>query len=260
MLSISEHCGIRESDNLVILELDGLGLTVNGNKILDNLNISIERGKVHAIVGPNGAGKSSLAFSVMGLEGYQDVEGDIFYDGDSIVDESVYERARRGITLAWQEPARYEGLTVRQLIGASEKENNDDNEIRGAIERVGMDPDDYLERAVDTGLSGGERKKIELASILAMEPELVLLDEPDSGIDVASLDRIFEGIELLKNQGSTVILITHSATVLEQAEYAFLMCCGAVVDRGSADKISDYFETKCVPCQHKNELELSEEG
>ncbi len=239
------------------LEIKDLSLTIEGTNILNNVNINIEDNRVHALVGPNGAGKSSLAFAIMGLDGYTDIEGDISLNGKSLKGLDVHERAEKGITLAWQEPARFEGLTVEQFIQASASEDSNETP-ESALDKVGMDPEEYLDRAVDTSLSGGERKKVELASILAMEPELVLLDEPDSGIDVASLEKIFDVIQLLKNQGTTVILITHSSTALEQAEYAYLMCCGAVVDQGKVSEIGKYFEEKCIPCDHKNIPEANE--
>jgi Fe-S cluster assembly ATP-binding protein len=121
---------------------------------------------------------------------------------------------------------------------------------------VGLEPNEYLGRAVDRTLSGGERKRIELASILTMEPRLVMMDEPDSGIDVEALNRIFDAIQFLKEKGSTVLLITHSSTVLEKADHAFLICCGKMVEKGPVDKIIKYFGEKCIPCDHKNEPDL----
>ena len=109
-----------------------------------------------------------------------------------------------------------------------------------------------MRRAVDKTLSGGERKKIELASILVMMPQVVLLDEPDSGIDVESLERIFDAIKILKKRGSTVILITHSLKVLEHAEDAFLLCCGSLMEKGSGRSMCKYFKGKCMPCDHQN--------
>ena len=123
-----------------------------------------------------------------------------------------------------------------------------------------MEPSIYLDRAVDRTLSGGERKKIELASILAMKPKVAILDEPDSGIDIDSLEHIFEAVRLLRQEGTTVLLITHSMAVLEQAEYAFLLCCGKVQDEGPTKKIGDYFGKKCLPCNHKNVPEADGDG
>ena len=121
-----------------------------------------------------------------------------------------------------------------------------------------MEPEIYLKRAVDKNLSGGERKKVELASILAMKPELVILDELDSGIDIDSLENIFKAIMQLKACGSTIILITHSLAVLKQAEYAFLMCSGRILREGKTPQISKYFSKKCLPCEHLNEPEEME--
>ena len=242
-----------------ILNIVDFSLKIENKNILENVNMEVEENKVYALVGPNGAGKSTLAFAIMGLEGYRNFSGDIKFKGESITDLSPYERAKKGITLAWQEPARYEGLTVKKFIDAAAK-NSDGEKTEKSLEMVGMEPRDYLGREMDSGLSGGERKKIELASILSMDPELVLLDEPDSGIDVSSLDRIFEGIELLKDRGSTVLLITHSGTVLQHAEEAFLMCCGNIIDRGASQEINEYFEGKCIPCNHKNRPQVDEEA
>ncbi|MFO8133868.1 MAG: ABC transporter ATP-binding protein [Thermoplasmatota archaeon] len=236
---------------MAILEIDNVTLAIEDKKILDGLSLDLWEGHVHAVVGPNGAGKSTLAFTIMGLEGYRDIEGDIRYDGESITSLAVDERARRGITLAWQEPARYEGLSVASFIRAGASDADSDT-ISEVLEQVGLAPDDYMDRAVDETLSGGERKKLELASILAMRPRLVMLDEPDSGIDVASLEKIFEGIDLLRGYGATVVLITHSMTVMQQAEHGFLLCGGQLVDKGRMETLLPYFEQECIPCGHKN--------
>ena len=242
-----------------ILEIKDLGLSIDGTKILDDISIDIWEGYIHAVVGPNGAGKSSLAAVIMGLDGYRDVEGDIIFDGESIVDMTIDERGKRGITLGWQEPARFEGLTVAQFIKASANDGSD-KKVEDCLEKVGMSPERYMDRAVDTSLSGGERKKVELASILAMDPKLVMLDEPDSGIDVESLEKIFDALKYLKQNGTTVILITHSAEVLKHAEHAFLMCCGRILDKGTEEHIDNYFENQCIPCDHKNRPEMDSSG
>ena len=234
-----------------ILEVRDVVLDLGGQRILDHLSIDVWEGHVHAVVGPNGAGKSTLAATIMGLSGYRSYDGDIVYRGESIRELTVDERAERGITLAWQEPARYEGLTVESFITAGTGERAD-GQAAWALERVGLEPAAYLPRAVDRTLSGGERKRIELASILVMEPRLVMMDEPDSGIDVEALSRIFEALRTLRDAGSTVLLITHSVAVLRQADHAFLMCCGKVVDKGSIEHVEQFFGEKCIPCDHKN--------
>jgi len=244
---------------MVILEVRDLGLQIDSALILNGLNIEFWEGYVHAVVGPNGAGKSTLANVIMGLPDYRHHSGDILFEGRSIINLNVDERARLGITLGWQEPARFEGLKVSQFILASAREKNKD-EVDRVLELVGMEPTRYRNRAVDKTLSGGERKRIELASILAMKPRLVMLDEPDSGVDIEAMERIFEAIVLLKQEGATVLLITHSARVLEKADHAFLMCSGMLVDKGETGKILEYFSGKCLPCPHKNVPDLNSAG
>jgi Fe-S cluster assembly ATP-binding protein len=234
----------------VILSVEHVNLVLGGKPILNDLSIDFWEGHVHAVMGPNGAGKSTLASTIMGLTGYREFEGDILFDGSSIKHLSVDERARMGITMAWQEPARFEGLPVDRFIQAGRR---DGLAVEEALDIVGLDPALYLKRAVDRTLSGGERKRIELASILAMKPKLVLMDEPDSGIDVEALRRIFDAVHFLKSHGSTVLLITHSQEVLRAAEHAFLLCCGKLLEKGSVEKIDSFYSSSCIPCNHKNE-------
>jgi len=240
-----------------LLEIKSVSINFNGKRILDNLTMDIWKGHIHAVVGPNGAGKSTLASTIMGLPGYREHEGDILFNGSSIKNLAVDERARLGITLAWQEPARFEGLTVNTYISSAAK-NKEEDAIIDYLNKVGLDKT-YMKRAVDKTLSGGERKKLELASIIAMEPRLVLMDEPDSGIDVDSLKKIFTVLSVFKESGTTVILITHSPTVLEQAEHAFLLCCGKIIRKGVIKDIMPYFTSQCVPCDHQNEPIFTEE-
>lgn len=234
-----------------ILELHDITLELGGKPILNDLSVDFWEGHVHALIGPNGAGKSTLASTVMGLPGYTHHSGDILLDGESLRGVPVDERARRGITLAWQEPARFEGLRMDRFIAAGAKVKSREN-VEKMLTRVGLDPERYIGRKVDKTLSGGERKRVELASILAMEPRIVLMDEPDSGIDVEALQRIFDALADFKAMGTTVIMITHSMAVLEHAEHAFLLCNGHILDKGSVDKISGYFANNCIPCHHEN--------
>jgi len=242
---------------MIILNIKNLSLAFNGKNILNNLNLEIMDGKVFAVVGPNGAGKSTLASTIMVLEGYRNYQGEIFFKKKSLKKLGIYERAKLGMTLGWQEPARYEGLKVSQFLTASSKDK-DKNTIVKSMNIAGIDYLTYYSRAVDKSLSGGERKKIELASIVAMQPGLVILDEPDSGIDVASLKNIFGAIKYLRKKGSTIFLITHSLEVLKQAEYAYLMCNGSIIDEGSVEEIKKYFKGKCMPCPHKNIPDISD--
>lgn len=236
-------------DNL--LEVKDLSLSLNGKSILKNIKMNIWEGYVHAIVGPNGAGKSTLASAIMGLDGYRNFTGHIYFKGKDISQLSIDERAQMGMTFGWQEPARYEGLLIKDFLKAAAKDKKD-HILFEQLDRVGLDPDDYANRAVDKTLSGGERKKVELASILVMDPDLVLLDEPDSGIDVETLDKMFEVIKEQKKKRRTIVLITHSLAVLRQADHAFMFCNGEILQKAEAKKIIPYFKNKCIPCKHKN--------
>ncbi len=232
-----------------LLEVRDLRLALDGQTILQGLNLTVLRGEVHALVGPNGAGKSSLAYALMGLSGYEPEGGTIRFAGQSLAGLSVHERARLGLSLAWQEPARFEGLSVRDFLSAGAAEPGEDI-LRGTLAEVALDPDLYLGRLVDKGLSGGERKRIELASILVMKPRMIVADEPDSGIDVDALSRMFDMFAALRAQRTTVLLVTHSAEVMKHADRATLVCCGQTVEEGPAGRIRRYFTDRCVPCPH----------
>ena len=240
-----------------ILEFDKVSLELDGHRILNNLDLDFWEGHVHAVVGPNGAGKSTLAMTIMGLAGHEHHEGDIRFKGKSIKGLTVNQRARLGITLAWQEPARFEGLGVGAFIGAG-KPGASVQEIDAALELVGLSPGRYRSRRVDKTLSGGERKRIELASIIVMDPEVVLMDEPDSGVDIEAVNYIFSVIDQLREKGTTIILITHSAEVLRRSDHAFLLCHGNLMDKGPTARMLAYFGGKCIPCTHKNAPELTE--
>ncbi len=235
-----------------VLELRDVSLQLGDRQVLNGLTVNFWEGHIHALIGPNGAGKSTLAGAIMGLPEYRHMTGEILLDGEPIQDESIDARARRGITLSWQEPARFEGLGVDRFILAGAKDKRPETVAR-VLDRVGLDPAKYTTRSVDKTLSGGERKRIELASILAMEPRVVLMDEPDSGIDVEALTRIFAALADFKERGATVIMITHSQEVLRHAEHAFLLCDGRIIDKGSVKRIDDYFGESCLACDHINE-------
>ncbi|MFP4363501.1 MAG: ATP-binding cassette domain-containing protein [Spirochaetia bacterium] len=237
-----------------ILKVRDLTLKMEEKPILNHLDIDFWQGHIHAIVGPNGAGKSTFAHTLMGLQGYTHHTGSILFKGREVGSLPVNERAAMGMTLAWQEPARFEGLKVRTFVSLGAQDKSEKS-VAAALNTVGLFAENYMDRALDKTLSGGERKRIEVASILAMGPDLVIMDEPDSGVDIEAIQNIFSAIEELKNRGTTIIMITHSAEVLKRADHAFLLCHGSVVDKGSINKMKAYFEGKCIPCTHKNRPE-----
>jgi Fe-S cluster assembly ATP-binding protein len=230
------------------LELKNLTLKLGGKNIVENVSIDFREGQIHAIVGPNGAGKSTLAHIIMGLPDYRDIEGEILFDGIPISGLTIDKRAKLGITLAWQEPARFQGISVRSFMLAAAKDKTEEA-VELALKMVGLDPDLYKDRAVDETLSGGERKRIELASIIAMRPKLVLMDEPDSGVDIEAINNIFSVIHKLKAEGTTVILITHSPEVLKEADHAFLLCRGQLVKKGPVEEMVCIFNGTYKTCE-----------
>ena len=236
-----------------MLQLRNVGLVLSGKRILQNLNLETRHGEIHSILGANGTGKSTLASVVLGLSGYQEIEGEIIFNGEDITKYSVSQRARRGITMAWQEPARFEGLSVAEYLSLGQRYSGDGSlSPRECLMKVGLTPESYLTRAVDATLSGGERKRIELAAVLAMKPKLAILDEPDSGIDALSIDYVVEVIKTFSRNGTTVLLITHHEEVAEIADRASSLCGGTILKTGDPVAVARFFRNHCQECQHVN--------
>ena len=228
-----------------LLEIKNLTYTAGDKTILDEFSLSIEASEVHALLGTNGTGKSTLAYVIMGCEGYRPASGEILFNGKTIDELKIHERAQLGITMAWQEPVRFEGINVRNYLALKSKEADPSM----YLEMVGLHPEMYLHRMVDKSLSGGERKRIELASILALHPKLALLDEPDSGIDMLSTQDIINVINVFKKNGSSVLLITHREEISLIADKASQMCKGKIVCSGNPEKVAEYYKSrKCLVC------------
>ncbi|MEA2054258.1 MAG: ATP-binding cassette domain-containing protein [Candidatus Thermoplasmatota archaeon] len=241
-----------EKNDNKILGIDSIKVERNGKTIIKGLSLSVNRGKIHAVIGPNGSGKSTLAYTIMGI--YKPSTGKIFFEGKDITSHLIHERAKMGITLAWQEPARFEGLLVRDYLSIG------GNNIERALKMVNLDPRRCLNRAIDDSLSGGERKRIELASIIMMTPKLAILDEPDSGIDFVSLDDLLNVIVSLKKEGITVLLITHREEVARVADEASLICDGYLVKNGSTWEVTKFFRKMCGKCPSGKYLEVKKNG
>ena len=238
-----------------MLQVENLQLKLNGKLIIDGLNLHINRGEIHGLLGENGTGKTTLAYLLMGVNNYQPTEGRIIFEGQDITNLSITERAKKGISLAWQEPARIEGLRVEDYLKLSGK-NLSLEQTRQYLQMVGMAPALYLARDIDNTLSGGERKRIELASLLAMRPKLAILDEPDSGIDIISLPLILNGIVEMSKRGSSVLLITHNEKVTEIANRVSVLCAGKIIRTGAPSETSLWFKENCQTCLHINEPAL----
>ncbi len=228
-----------------LLEIKDITYRVKEKEIFSGLSLAVESGRVHAILGKNGTGKSTLAYLVMGCESYIPTSGEILFEGKVINELKVHERAKLGIALAWQEPVRFEGISVRDYLTLKSKEI--DPSIY--LEMVGLYPELYLDRMLDKSLSGGERKRIELASIVALEPKLAVLDEPDSGIDMLSIQDIMNVIDALKKNGTSVLLISHREEIAKVADKASLICNGKIMCSGNPKNVAQYYKSrKCEVC------------
>ncbi len=204
-------------------------------EILKNISFKIDDGFV-AITGPNGGGKSTLAKIVAGI--MQPTSGKIFFDGVDITNMSITERANLGISYAFQQPVRFKGLTVKDLIKLASKGQTDTPDICGILSEVGLCAKDYINREVNASLSGGELKRIEIAMILARGTKFSIFDEPEAGIDLwsfQSLIRVFEKMHE-KNNGQ-IMIISHQERILNIADKIIVVANGEIRDIGPKDKI-----------------------
>ena len=228
-----------------LLEIKDITYRVKEKEIFSGLSLAVDPGEVHAILGKNGTGKSTLAYLVMGCEGYIPTTGEILFDGKVINHLKLHERAKLGITMAWQEPVRFEGISVRDYMTLGNKEIDPSK----YLDLAGLHPDLYLNRIMDRTLSGGERKRIELASVAALDPRLVILDEPDSGIDMLSIQDILNVITEFREHGASVLLITHREEIANIADRASEICNGRIICSGTPAKVTRYYKSKrCEVC------------
>ena len=232
-----------------MLELKNITFTVPGENgdvdILKDVSLTIEDKKFVVITGPNGGGKTTLAKVIMGL--VQPTSGRIFWNGEDITDLSISERAKRGISYGFQQPPRFKGMKVSDLlqIAAGRKLNHD--QACSFLTKVGLCARDYVDRDVDTSLSGGEVKRIEIASVLAKDSDLMIFDEPEAGIDLWSFARLTETFRALHDtQEKTILIISHQERIIRLADEILLVAGGKVQERGPMDKMYDQLLTGIV--------------
>lgn len=233
-------------NNQPLLQIENLALKRNGRQILHTVNLTVYPGQIHALLGVNGSGKSSLAYALMGCAGYEPDGGHIWFAGQEITGWPIDRRARLGLTLAWQEPARFEGLPISQYLAVG-LEKTERDRISAALEAVNLPWRTYFRRPVDNTLSGGERKRIELAAVYAMRPRLAILDEPDSGIDALSLADVRQLIRQMAESGAAVLLITHRNEMAEVADITSIMCLGTIIFSGHPAEAQNYYQDRCEP-------------
>lgn len=223
-----------------MLELKNLCLTAgdeNGKtEILKNVNLAVEDRSFVVVTGPNGGGKTTLAKTVMGLA--QPTAGQILWNGEDITALDVTERAKRGISYGFQQPPRFKGMKVTDLLAIAAGRKLSHDEACGYLTQVGLCARDYLSRDVDTSLSGGEVKRIEIATILARGAKLMIFDEPEAGIDLWSFARLTETFKALHERHEcTLIIISHQERIIRLADEIVLVANGQVAGRGSVESL-----------------------
>ncbi|NLA75717.1 MAG: ATP-binding cassette domain-containing protein [Deltaproteobacteria bacterium] len=201
--------------------------------IIDDVSYTFEKGRFYAITGPNGSGKTTLAKLIMGIN--EATSGSVIFEGKDITGLSITDRARAGIAYSFQNPARFKGTTCRDLLAIASK-TDDEKVITDIITRVGICSLDFLDKPVDSRLSGGEIKKIELATTIALNPKIAIYDEPDTGIDLWTIHPM---VKLLKNEQKnhniTTIAVSHNRAFLEAADVLLLIKDGKIIYKGDLD-------------------------
>ena len=244
-----------------MLEIKNLSFNVDGKKILDGINLSVGDGELVCLTGPNGGGKTTLAKMVAGVE--YPTEGGIYLDGENIVKMDPTERAKLGVSYAFQQPVRFKGITVRdmlnmahgsgQLDGAKVADGAKtvdgakmaggankltDEECKDALEKVGLNYEAYIDRPVDAKLSGGEIKRIEIAGVLLRDSKLVVFDEPEAGIDLWSFNNLIRVFEKLReSRKCSIMIISHQERILNIADRIIMIQSGKVGLNGDKSKI-----------------------
>ncbi len=209
-----------------MLEIKNLHVSVGDRKILDGLSLTVKDGEVAAIMGPNGTGKSTLSYVIAGREGYEVTEGEVLLDGENILELEPHERAARGLFLAFQYPVEIPGVATmtflkaamnaqRRARGEAELQTPDFmKRVREAAAKLGVSQD-MLRRPLNSGFSGGEKKRMEVLQMALLEPSVGILDETDSGLDIDALRIVSEGVNALRSPGRSFLVITHYQRLLD---------------------------------------------
>ncbi|BAJ63824.1 MULTISPECIES: Fe-S cluster assembly ATPase SufC [Anaerolinea] len=232
------------------LVIKNLHVAIEGKEIIKGLDLTIRQGEVHAIMGPNGTGKSTLAYTLMGHPAYEVTEGEVWFKGQNILELEPDERSRLGIFLAFQYPVAIPGVTVanflRTAINARRRAENPEDKgipipefrklLKSKMELLKMDPA-FAGRYLNDGFSGGEKKRAEILQMAMLQPEIAILDETDSGLDIDALRIVAEGVNALRSKDLGVLVITHYQRILNYItpDFVHIMLGGRIVESGDAD-------------------------
>lgn len=238
-----------------MLELKNISFTRNNKKILNNINLTLDNDKFYVITGPNGSGKSTLAKIIMGLE--KPDTGKIYLNGEDITNKTISERAKLGLGYAFQQPVQFKGITVYDLLKLStNKKELTKKEACNILSKVGLCAMEYVDREVNKSLSGGELKRIEIATVMAKKPYLAIFDEPEAGIDLWSFQNLTEVFkEISNNSNTTTLVISHQERILNIADEIIIISKGEIEDQGAKEKLFDQIMNpkKCckgeTPCE-----------
>ena len=220
-----------------MLELKNISFFKDNKHILKNINLKIDNSKLIAITGPNGSGKSSLAKIIMGI--FTPDSGQILFNGQDITNLDITERAKLGIGFAFQQPVRFKGLTVKDLINIAAGNNIKLSEACDYLSDVGLCAKEYLNREITSSLSGGELKRIEIAMLAAKKSKLTVFDEPEAGIDLWSFNSLISVFEKMHQEidNSSIVIISHQEKILNIADEIVLLIDGEIKEIGNKDKI-----------------------
>ena len=224
-----------------MLEIKNLSFAVSEEnrekEIIHDLSLTIENGKFVVITGPNGSGKSTLARLIMGIE--KPISGSILLDGEDITALDITERAKRGISFAFQQPVRFKGIRVQDLLRLAAGKNLSLSAACEYLSEVGLCARDYIDREINSSLSGGELKRIEIATLLARQTKLSVFDEPEAGIDLWSFQNLIRIFEKMQGeiQDSSIVIISHQARILQIAAEIIVLADGRITKRGTPDEI-----------------------
>ena len=221
-----------------MLDVLNLNFKIDGHEILRDFSLSVKPGELIVVTGPNGSGKSTLAQLLMGIKTPD--SGQILLDGQDITKLDITERAKAGIALSFQQPVQFKGVKVRDLLGVALTgedtvfaEGLDCSVLSEALLKVGLKPEDYLEREVNNSLSGGELKRIEVASVLLRKPKLLIFDEPEAGIDIWSFDNLVKIFQDIKAAKTTTMIISHQERLMKIADRIIVIENGKIKADGS---------------------------
>ncbi len=238
-----------------MLELIDICFSRDNKNILKNVNLKIDNNKMIVITGPNGSGKSTLAKIIMGIETPD--SGKIIFDGEDITKLSITERAKKGIGFAFQQPVRFKGLTVKDLIEISAGNSIKVCDACDVLADVGLCAQEYLNREINSGLSGGELKRIEIAMLAAKKSKLTIFDEPEAGIDLWSFNNLISVFEKMHDDiKGSIVIISHQERILNIADEIVLVSNGKVEKHGPKEEMLPQIFGKIRPCHKMKEVTI----